>query len=121
MIDYTTLFKTQPTAQQLAQAFDSIEADITYSDDRDTIIYFNPFRIFERPAECLNQNLYDCHPQQVHDEVSEMLDAFRDGSLATVSREAVSSQNRKVRVCYHAMHDANGAFIGCLEVVTYRD
>jgi|GEM_PF-3226712 len=121
MIDFKTLFNTQPTHEELSSAFGSIEADITYTDDRDIVRYFSPYRIFERPASCLNEKLYDCHPEKVHPEVKEMLDGFRDGSKDTVSYENVSNRNRKVRVCYHAMRDKGGVFLGCLEVATYRD
>jgi len=121
MTDYTALFKTQPDYEKLAEAFDSIEADITYSDDKDIIRYFSPYRIFSRPASCLNADLYACHPENVHAVVKDILDAFRDGSKDKVTYQNVSNDNRAVRVCYQAMRDPKGAYLGCLEVATYRD
>ena len=121
MNTFTTLFTTQPSYEQLAEAFDTIEADITYIDDNDIVLYFNPFRIFDRPASCLNENVYDCHPEKVHGAVTRMLDAFREGPSDTHSEETRAPNGRLIRVCYHAIRDAKGAYLGCLEAVTYRD
>jgi len=120
MTDYTTLFELQPTAAQLADAFDGLEADITYIDDDDIVVYFSPFRIFERPQSCLNRSVYDCHPDEVHEAVEALLDSFRSGRSDTVSQET-TAHGRPVRVCYHAMRDSEGAYLGCMEVATYRD
>lgn len=121
MTDFSTLFEAQPTYEALKDAFDAIEADLTYIDDTDIVRYFSPFRIFDRPASCLNENVFECHPERVHKSVEDMIWAFRAGEKETVSYEHVSHDRRPVRVCYHAMRDQGGRYLGCLEVVTYRD
>ena len=128
--NFTTLFDAQPTYEQLAAAFDAIEADITYIDDADIVRYYSPFRIFERPPSCLNANVYDCHPPRTHAEVRDMLDAFRAQAKDTVSQEITlpddhpgdqADVGRTVRICYHAIRDRAGTYLGCLEVATFRD
>lgn len=121
MTDFATLFDSPPTHARLADAFDSIEADITYIDTDDITRYFSPFRIFDRPSSCLNANIYECHPPHVHDAVAKMLDAFRAHTKDTVGHDSVSRDGRPVRICYHAIRNRAGDYLGCMEVVTYRD
>jgi len=121
MVDYATLFDSQPSPADLRHAFDGVEADITYIDNTDTVRYFSPFRIFERPSSCLEQNVYDCHPDEVHDALSALLDGFRSGQRDTVTFDGVRKGARTVKVCYHAMRDPDGVYLGCMEVATYRD
>jgi len=121
MTDYSTLFDTAPDAARLAQAFDGLEADITFIDEADVVIYFSPFRIFERPSSCLNKSVYDCHPEEVYEAVEALLDGFRAGEKDTLTFESVKKDDRRVRVCYHAIRDRSGRYLGCMEVATYRD
>lgn len=118
--NFSELFSKQPTREELAAAFDELEADITYIDDNLTVIYFSPFRIFERPQEILGRNALECHPEKVHKAILDMLESFKLGEKDTVSHDT-SSHGRPVKVCYHAMRDADKNYLGCMEVVTYRD
>lgn len=119
---FLDLFKQQPTREQLAVAFDNLEADVTYIDDTATVIYFSPFRIFSRPASILGQSVFDCHAPSSYKPIEEMLAAFKAGTKDKVSHPDVSSKNgRKVQVCYQAMRTPEGEYLGCLEAVTYRD
>ena len=120
MVDYGSLFNAQPSYAVLAEAFDHVEADVTYIDDTETVIYFSPFRIFERPASCLNQPVYGCHAPATKAIIDEMLTAFRDGSKDKVSYETTNN-DRLIRVCYQAARTPEGAYLGCLEAVSYRD
>lgn len=121
VVDYGTLFATQPTREKLSEAFDSFEADITYIDNEETVIYFNPFRIFDRPAEILGRNAYECHPSKAKEEMKAMLDQFKAGEIHTRSYESHDRNGRKIRICYHSMRDREGIYLGALEVVTYRE
>lgn len=119
---FLDLFKTQPTREQLAAAFDDLEADITYIDDREIVVYFSPFRIFNRPASILGQSMFDCHSSASFAAINEMLDAFKAGTKDKMSHSDVSAKNgRTVQVCYQAMRNPEGVYLGCLEAVTYRD
>lgn len=119
---YLDLFKTQPTREQLAAAFDHLEADVTYIDDKEIVVYFSPFRIFNRPESILGQSMFDCHSPQSFGPINEMLDAFKAGTKDKMSHSDVSAKNgRKVQVCYQAMRSPEGTYLGCLEAVTYRD
>lgn len=120
-VDYGTLFASQPDREKLAAAFDTFEADITYIDSEETVIYFNPFRIFDRPAEILGRNAYECHPPHAAKEMKEMLDQFKSGEIHTRSYESHDKNGRKIRICYHSMRDRSGEYLGALEAVTYRD
>jgi len=118
--DFATLFAGQPTYEQLAAVFDGVEADLTYIDDQDVVIYFSPFRIFDRPATILGHSVYDCHPPQTHAEVTEMLDSFKAGTEFKVSRYT-TKHGHYVHVCYMAIIGLDGVYRGCLESATYRD
>lgn len=119
MTDFLELFSKQPTREELAAAFDDIEADLTYIDDTEKVIYFSPFRIFNRYPEILDQSVYDCHKPESVPGIKEMLDAFKAGTSHKVSHQA-HANGRDVQVCYQAMRDRNGVYLGCLEAVTYR-
>lgn len=119
---YLDLFKTQPTREKLAAAFDHVEADITYIDDNEIVVYFSPFRIFNRPESILGQSMYDCHSARSHAAIKEMLDEFKSGKKDKSSHSDVNADNgRTVQVCYQAMRNPEGKYLGCLEAVTYRD
>lgn len=120
--NYLELFKTQPTRDQLAAAFDHLEADVTYIDDHEIVVYFSPFRIFNRPASILGESMFNCHSPRSFGAINEMLDAFKAGTKDKVSHSDVDAKNgRKVQVCYQAMRNPEGTYLGCLEAVTYRD
>ena len=122
MTDYIELFSVQPTRERLAAAFDGIEADITYIDDHEIVVYYSPFRIFDRPASILGQSVYGCHRPETRAVVEAMLDEFKSGASVKKSHRDVSTKTgRTVQVCYQAMHDKQGVYLGCLEAVTYRD
>lgn len=118
---YLDLFAQQPTREKLAAAFDDIEADVTYIDDSETVIYFSPFRIFDRPDHIIGRNAFECHPEQVHANVKAMLDSFKAGESDKVSLESHDKLRRTVRICYQAMRTPEGTYLGCLEAVTLRD
>ena len=119
---FIDLFKTQPKREQLAEVFDGFEADITYIDDKEIVVYFSPFRIFNRPASILGQSMFDCHSPKSYAAINEMLDAFKSGAKDKVSHSDVHEKSgRTVQVCYQAMRDEQGVYLGCLEAVTYRD
>ncbi|MCL2818333.1 MAG: PAS domain-containing protein [Actinomycetia bacterium] len=98
MSDFSTLFDTQPTFEQLSAAFDELEADITYIDDKDIVRYFSPFRIFERHVSCLDQPVLDCHPDEVFDAVDALIDSFRKGEQDRVTFESVMNQGRPISI-----------------------
>lgn len=120
MTDFVNLFSSQPTYEALAEAFDNVEADVTYIDDKEIVIYFSPFRIFDRPASCLNALMFNCHAPATRAIIEDMLGAFRDGTKDKVSYET-KNLGRPIRVCYQAMRTRDGEYLGCLEAVTYRD
>lgn len=119
---FLDLFKQQPTREQLAAAFDNIEADITYIDDNEIAVYFSPFRIFDRPSYVLGKSIYGCHRPETRPMVTAMLDEFKAGTKDKVSHSKVNTKDgRTVQICYQAMRDPQGKYLGCLEAVTYRD
>ena len=119
---FIELFKSQPSREQLAEVFDSFEADITYIDDNEIVVYFSPFRIFKRPASILGKSMFGCHSPESFEAIHAMLDAFKSGEKDKVSHSDVhAGSGRTVQVCYQAMRDEQGTYLGCLEAVTYRD
>lgn len=120
MTDFVKLFSKQPTYEELAAAFDTTEADITYINDEEITIYFSPFRIFDRPESCLNVSMFGCHKSETRPIIEGMLSDFRSKAKDKVSYEATAN-GRPIRVCYQAMRTPDGDYLGCLEAVTYRD
>ena len=118
--DYVALFDGRSSRAELAAVFDEVEADLTYIDDADRIVYFSPFRIFTRSEGLIGQSVYDCHTEKSLPSLHQMLDDFRSGTRVKVSYDSVVD-GRAVHTCYIAMYGKDGSYRGCLESATYRD
>ena len=99
---------------------DAEPADVTFVDAESVVRYFSEYRIFSRPMSCLDRDVLLCHNELTRPGIKHMLAEFRDGWRD----EAVflaQKNGRDVDVVYSAVRDAEGRYVGCIEVSRWRE
>ena len=111
--DTGTLTKTQ-----LNSIFTTLPVDVTFIDADDTVRYFNmpKKRIFVRPKTVLGKKVHNCHPQKSLHIVNKIVKSFKDGEK-NVAEFWINLNSRLVHIRFFAVRDANGKYLGTIEVV----
>jgi PAS domain S-box-containing protein len=111
--DTGTLTKTQ-----LNGIFTTLPVDVTFIDADDTVRYFNmpKKRIFVRPKTVLGKKVYNCHPQKSLHIVNKIVESFKNGEK-NVAEFWITLNSRFVHIRFFAVRDANGKYLGTMEVV----
>jgi uncharacterized protein len=107
--------------QQLVAIFSAIPADLTFIDAEGVVRYFSEYRIFDRPASCLDRDVMDCHKPETRPGISQMLAELRDGWRDEALFTSHSKEGRLVTERYVAVRDGDGGYLGCLEIVQWAD
>jgi len=105
------------TLEQLRGIFSALPVDITFIDADDRVRYFSegPGRIFDRPRAIIGRKVQHCHPPSSLDVVERILGDFRAGSQDACSFW-IDFKGRFVYIRYFAVRDAEGGYLGTLEV-----
>ena len=103
--------------EELEAAFDALPVDITFVDKDDTVRYFNRLgkRIFPRTKAVLGKKVQNCHPNKSLDAVNKILNDFRAGKR-DVAEFWINIQGKMVYIRYFPLCNANGTYLGCIEV-----
>jgi PAS domain S-box-containing protein len=111
--DTGTLTKTQ-----LNSIFTTLPVDVTFIDADDTVRYFNmpKKRIFVRPKTVLGKKVHNCHPQKSLHIVNKIVESFKNGEK-NVAEFWITLNSRLVHIRFFAVRDANGKYLGTIEVV----
>ena len=111
--DTGTLTKTQ-----LNGIFTTLPVDVTFIDADDTVRYFNmpKKRIFVRPKTVLGKKVHNCHPQKSLHIVNKIVESFKNGEK-NVAEFWITLNSRLVHIRFFAVRDANGKYLGTIEVV----
>ena len=104
--------------EQLDGLLNALPVDITFVDADDTVRYFNKpgERIFVRPKAVLGRKVQMCHPQKSLHIVSKIVESFKSGKKS-VAEFWINLNNRFVHIRFFAVRDANGKYLGTIEVV----
>jgi hypothetical protein len=107
------------TAAELVAVVRALPADVTFVDAEGIVRYFSEYRIFSRPASCLDRHVLDCHSPASRPGIERMLSEFasgwRDDAVFLEHKDG-----RQVDVRYVALRGDDGAYLGCLEVAQWR-
>ena len=106
------------TKEQLDGLLNTLPVDITFVDADDTVRYFNKpeNRIFMRPKAVLGRKVHNCHPQKSLHVVKKIVESFKNGEK-NVAEFWITLNNRFVCIRFFAVRDANGKYLGTMEVV----
>src|SRR5262249_20192753 len=105
------------TIQQLTSMFSTLPVDITFVDANDRVAFFSegPDRVFARSRAIIGRKVQHCHPPRSVDVVDRILGDFREGRQS-VAEFWLEFHGRFVHVRYFAVRDADGSYLGTLEV-----
>jgi len=94
-----------------------LPVEISFVDDDDVVRYFNKDgdRIFPRPRSVVGRKVQNCHPKKSVHRVQQILDEMKAGTR-DVAEFWIDHRDRKVYIRYFAVRDADGRYLGCLEV-----
>lgn len=106
------------TLKQLEAILNTLPLDITFVDSDDVVRYFNSpkdGRIFVRTKAVLGRRVQDCHPRSSLHVVNKLLDEMKSGKR-DVAEFWINFRGRLVYIRYFAVRDAQGRYLGCMEV-----
>jgi PAS domain S-box-containing protein len=104
--------------EQLESLLNALPVDITFIDADDTVRYFNKpeKRFFVRTKAVIGRKVQMCHPQKSLDVVTAILGSFKSGKK-DVAEFWINLNNRLVHIRFFAVRDADGKYLGTMEVV----
>ncbi len=96
---------------------DTLPVEISFVDKDDTVRYFNKEgrRIFPRSRAIIGRKVQNCHPQKSIHVVNKILEDFRNKKRDS-AEFWIDLKGRKIYIRYFAVRDAEGSYLGCLEV-----
>jgi uncharacterized protein len=102
---------------ELMAVFSTLPFDLTYVDKDDTVRYFTPGkeRIFDRSRAILGRKVQYCHPPKSVHIVNQILKDFKAGKQER-ARFWINMGGRMIYICYYAVRDGQGGYLGTLEV-----
>jgi hypothetical protein len=105
------------TLKQAILLLNNLPVDITMIDENDKVCFFsNPKeRFFPRSKAIIGRTVQNCHPPESVHIVSELVEAFRDGSKDS-EPFWIELKGRFILIQYFALRDEEGAYKGCIEV-----
>jgi DUF438 domain-containing protein len=105
------------TMDQLQGLLAVLPVDLTFVDADDRVRFFSegPDRVFERSKAILGRKVQHCHPPASVHIVDDIVTRFRAGD-EEVAEFWIDFRGRFVHIRYFAVRDAEGAYLGTLEV-----
>ncbi|GAB4488631.1 MAG: DUF438 domain-containing protein [Anaerolineales bacterium] len=103
--------------EELIATFSTLPFDLTFVDKDDTVRYFSPGkeRIFDRSRAILGRKVQYCHPPKSVHIVNQIVKDFKAGKQDR-ARFWINMRGRLIYICYYAVRDAQGGYMGTLEV-----
>ncbi len=105
------------TLEELIALMGTLPFDLTFVDKDDTVRYFSPGkeRIFSRSKAVLGRKVQYCHPPKSVHIVDQILNDFKSGKQDR-ARFWIHLHGRLVYICYYAVRNEQGEYLGTLEV-----
>jgi PAS domain S-box-containing protein len=96
-----------------------VEFSVVDADDRVLAWNKHESRIFKRPTGALGKSVQKCHPQKSLSKVEQILQEMKAGTRGKARfwiDLTIDGKRQKVLIEYYALRDADGNYLGCLEV-----
>jgi len=105
------------TLDELIAVFSTMPFDLTFVDKDDAVAYFSPGkeRIFDRSRAILGRKVQYCHPPKSVHIVNRIVKDFKAGTQDR-ARFWINMGERLIYICYYAVRDGDGNYMGTLEV-----
>jgi DUF438 domain-containing protein len=103
--------------EELIGMLSTLPFDLTFVDRDDTVRYFSPGkeRTFDRSRAILGRKVQYCHPPKSVHIVNRIVKDFKEGTQDR-ARFWINMKGRLIYICYYAVRDAQGDYMGTLEV-----
>jgi PAS domain S-box-containing protein len=105
------------SVDKLEAIFNHLPIDMTFVDAQDRVQFFSesPDRIFVRSRAVIGRSVQLCHPKKSVHVVEEILNDFRSGKRDS-AEFWINLGGKTIHIRYFAVRDAEGKYLGCLEV-----
>jgi DUF438 domain-containing protein len=106
------------TPTVLNPLLNTLPIEITFIDDTETVRYFNnpPKMIFIRTKGVIDMKVQNCHPAKSLDTVNRIIQSFKSAKK-NVAEFWITSHGRMLFIRFFAVKDAEGKYLGTVEVV----
>ncbi len=105
------------TPAQLNAMLNTMPYEISFVDTADINRYFNEGeKVFMRPQMALDREVFSCHPPKIEPMVRAIIQEFRNGTRNQVP-VWTEKNGRTMLVTYMAVRDAQGEYVGTMELV----
>ena len=107
------------TPAQIEAVFNTIPMELTFIDDGDVNRFFNDGtgkKLFKRPAEAVDREVYSCHPPKYAAMARQIISSLKAGEQNSVD-VWLNKRGEPVLVRYMAVRDKSGRYVGTLECV----
>jgi uncharacterized protein len=106
------------TKEQLEALLNTLPVDITFVDANDTVQFFNKpdKRFFVRTKAVIGRKVAMCHPEKSLHIVGRIVESFKTGKK-NAAEFWITLNNRFLLIRFFAVRDANGKYLGAIEVV----
>lgn len=110
------------TLEQIALIFTHLPVELTFVDDGNEVRFFSAgkHRIFERTPDVIGRNVMNCHHPDSVQLVFKILEEFRAGTRDVaefwIQTKPQDQDSRFIHIRFFAVRDAQGKFVGTLEV-----
>jgi DUF438 domain-containing protein len=103
--------------EELVGMLNVLPVDVTFVDAEDRVKYFSQSkdRIFVRTTAVIGRLVQNCHPPQSLKKVTDILQAFRDGTRDHADFW-IKMGGKFIYIRYFAVRDPGGRYLGTLEV-----
>ena len=104
--------------EQLNSLLNTLPVEITFIDENDIVKYFNkPEKtIFVRTKAIIGRKVQNCHPAKSLDTVINIVESFKSGKKNS-AEFWINMNNRIIHIRFFAVQDANGKYLGTIEIV----
>jgi len=105
------------TTKEMEEIFNHLPVDMTFVDADNTVKFFSSpkHRIFPRTKSIIGRKVQNCHPPESVHVVDQIVEAFRSGEKDEANFW-IQMGPKFVLIRYFAVRDAEGLFMGTLEV-----
>jgi DUF438 domain-containing protein len=99
---------------------ETLPLEFSLVDAEDKVLAWNKHatRVFKRPESVVGKDVRNCHPRKSVHLVEAILDEMRAGTREKAEfwiDLEIAGKKEKILIQYHALRDAAGKYLGCLE------
>ena len=109
------------TSEELEHIFRTLPFEISFVSADDTVQFFSDKpaeeKLFMRSKPSLGKDLHVCHPKKYVPLMEQVIADFKSGAQSHARFWRQDHQGKFISINYYAMRNAEGVFIGSLEVV----